>query len=676
MKSILFILSLLITSLSYGQVYKNDTSTYGIFENRIKVKNALGLPRKSGLTTNTNDTTAQIFITGLDSLIVYTNGGYLNISRGNGTVTGVTATDANGVAWTITNPTTAPILSIALGAITPTSIISSGGITGTSLSGTILTAAQPNITSIGTLTALTMSGNINLGNNNLLNVNSLSATSVTTPILVGNVTATGTFTALSIVKSGGLSTQFLKADGSIDASTYLTTSTAASTYLPLAGGTMSGSIAMGNNNITNVNSISATSITTPILVGNVTATGTFTALSIVKTGGTSTQFLKADGSVDPSTYLTSATGVSSITGTANQITASSATGAVTLSIPSVFITPGTLATGGAITAEGNITAQGGADRKINIDATTAGNGALLLKNNGITQGGFSVTGFYKGTSEQNIGIYSETGKNIQFSPEGITRVTVTTSNTTINNSVIGQSTLDITSTGLFRSSVTLGTIVGIGTGDLYAGTGTITKTINIPAAGINPLIAINTATDVGTALTSGSVVSGSYGQLDYTSSSSRTIGSSNVNGAGVFLAKPNISGSSTITMTQGASGIRAMSALTGIFYIPSSAATTSTITHAAGLRSYLYADNTSNLYTITNYYGLLVGSSLEFMPTNITNRFGIRQQGSSDINLLDGELQLGAGQVVSASTTNTVTNKIRIIINGTTYYLLASTSGL
>lgn len=31
--------------------------------------------------------------------------------------------------------------------------------------------------------------------------------------------------------------------------------------------------------------------------------------------------------------------------------------------------------------------------------------------------------------------------------------------------------------------------------------------------------------------------------------------------------------------------------------------------------------------------------------------------------------------VATASTTNTVTNKISIIINGTTYYLLASTSG-
>jgi hypothetical protein len=34
-----------------------------------------------------------------------------------------------------------------------------------------------------------------------------------------------------------------------------------------------------------------------------------------------------------------------------------------------------------------------------------------------------------------------------------------------------------------------------------------------------------------------------------------------------------------------------------------------------------------------------------------------------------------ASTAVSASTTNTVTNKVAINIGGTTYYLLASTSG-
>jgi hypothetical protein len=51
-------------------------------------------------------------------------------------------------------------------------------------------------------------------------------------------------TATSFVKTGGTSAQFLKADGSVDSSTYLTTSSAASTYLPLAGGTLTGDLSI------------------------------------------------------------------------------------------------------------------------------------------------------------------------------------------------------------------------------------------------------------------------------------------------------------------------------------------------------------------------------------------------------------------------------------------------
>lgn len=49
----------------------------------------------------------------------------------------------------------------------------------------------------------------------------------------GNALVRGTLTANSLVKSGGASSQFLKADGSVDSSTYLTTSSASSTYQPL-----------------------------------------------------------------------------------------------------------------------------------------------------------------------------------------------------------------------------------------------------------------------------------------------------------------------------------------------------------------------------------------------------------------------------------------------------------
>ena len=56
------------------------------------------------------------------------------------------------------------------------------------------------------------------------------------------VTIVGTLNATTLVKNGGTSSQFLKADGSVDSSTYLTTGTAASTYLALAGGTLTGAV--------------------------------------------------------------------------------------------------------------------------------------------------------------------------------------------------------------------------------------------------------------------------------------------------------------------------------------------------------------------------------------------------------------------------------------------------
>ena len=58
----------------------------------------------------------------------------------------------------------------------------------------------------------------------------------------GNGTFTGSVTATSLIKSGGSSSEFLKADGSVDSNTYLTTSSASSTYLPLSGGTIDGSL--------------------------------------------------------------------------------------------------------------------------------------------------------------------------------------------------------------------------------------------------------------------------------------------------------------------------------------------------------------------------------------------------------------------------------------------------
>ncbi len=59
---------------------------------------------------------------------------------------------------------------------------------------------------------------------------------------ITSVNTSGAINALSFIKTGGTPSQFLKADGSVDTSTYLTGSSVASGYLPLTGGTLTGGL--------------------------------------------------------------------------------------------------------------------------------------------------------------------------------------------------------------------------------------------------------------------------------------------------------------------------------------------------------------------------------------------------------------------------------------------------
>lgn len=67
------------------------------------------------------------------------------------------------------------------------------------------------------------------------------------------VKSTVAFEALSIKKTGGTSAQFLKADGSVDNNTYLTTNTASNTYVKVAGDTMTGALSVPTLTITSQN---------------------------------------------------------------------------------------------------------------------------------------------------------------------------------------------------------------------------------------------------------------------------------------------------------------------------------------------------------------------------------------------------------------------------------------
>lgn len=130
------------------------------------------------------------------------------------------------------------------------------------------------------------------------------------------------------------------------------------------------------------------------LKATISNAGDITGNSFVKSGGLSTQFLKADGSVDGNTYitptstntltnksgaisqwtndsgyLTSASGVTSLAGTADEVEVSASTGAVTVSLPATI---NANTTGNAATATLAATATNWGGYAANLDTTVTG----------------------------------------------------------------------------------------------------------------------------------------------------------------------------------------------------------------------------------------------------------------------------------------------------------------
>lgn len=137
---------------------------------------------------------------------------------------------------------------------------------------------------------------------------------------------------------------------------------------------------------------STTSLTTPL---NFSATGTITGSSIIKSGGTSSQFLKADGSIDSTTYLSGTVQVSS-----------GGTGAITLADNSILTGTGT----GAITAESTLTYDG----TTHIQNVNSG----YIKQ-GVPTSGFGAIGFNSGTlALTNASLYGNGTNTYVGAPTG------------------------------------------------------------------------------------------------------------------------------------------------------------------------------------------------------------------------------------------------------------------
>jgi hypothetical protein len=123
----------------------------------------------------------------------------------------------------------------------------------------------------------------------------------------------------------------------------------------------------------------------------------------------------------------------------------------------------------------------------------------------------------------------------------------------------------------------------------------------------------------------------------------------------------NFTGPGTLTVTQGASTIRAFSALSSVYSFAGTSA--GTITHLAGLRV-CFPDNIGlGAISITNNYAILINDQTTGTGTvTYTNRWGVYQEGASDLNYFNGNLLIksttNSGEALQVNGSAKATNVI------------------
>jgi hypothetical protein len=289
--------------------------------------------------------------------------------------------------------------------------------------GDVVNASQSNITSVGTLTSVSVSGNANIGN---IGTAIITAT--------GNVTGANLFTGglLSVTGNaniGNIGTEIITATGNVTGANLVTGG-----LLSVTGNANVGNIgaigvyattlsATGNANVGN---IGATGVVATTLEGslttnaqpNITSIGTLTSISVsgnANIGNVGTGIITATGNITGANLITS--GILSVTGTA---------------------TLGNLSVTGNLTA-GNIVVDSIVNGNSNVDITNT-NGNITMGVNGnadvfiATGTGVSVTGTLNAsaniTSPQLISnIATGTAPFIVSSTTQVANLSVATANT-------------------------------------------------------------------------------------------------------------------------------------------------------------------------------------------------------------------------------------------------------
>ena len=425
---------------------------------------------------------------------VFVNGGNLAIgtqSAGKNIVFHTGGTTANRLRATITDTG----LSV-VGNVTATGIVATGNISAGNLnisgnltvpfsSAVLTTGSQPNITSVGTLTSLSVAGNINAGN--LRTVGQVSSTgNITTAASVNaaTVSATGNITGANLIATGGEFSTTISASANITGGNLLTAGLISST------GTITSAANIVGGNVNSVGVVSAT--------GNIRGANFNTAGLVSATGNVDGGNLRTGGIVIATGNITSAANVAG----GNLLTSGiiSATGAITsadgITGTTVSATGnvigGNLVTAGTVSATGNISGN-----------YFFGNGAFL-SGLGATYSNATAASFLANFGSNTISTTGNvTAGNISGGNLLTTGVVSSTGNITSAANIAGGNLL---TTGTVSAASHIGSVVSVTgnitggnilTGGVVSSTGNITSAANITGGNLLTSGVVSAASHIG-----------------------------------------------------------------------------------------------------------------------------------------------------------------------------------
>ena len=431
------------------------------------------------------------------------------------------------------------------------------------VAGTVYTAAQPNITSVGTLSSLSVTGNVNAGNVNATLGAFTTVAGTLSTAAQPNITSVGTLTSVSV--TGNVDAGNVNGNGS-----GLSAITGSNVTGQVGNALVAGTVyTNAQPNITSVGTLSSLSVTGTVTGGNVATAGTVSA-----TGNITGNYVIGNGS-----QLTGVTATDVGTLTTLSVTGNVTAGNVNTAIVSAtgnvvganLVTTGTVYGADALFT-GNLTVDGNVTyiniTNLNVQDPIIGlgrgpNNTPLTTNDGKDRG---TEMWYYADSEKAafVGYQNLSGKiiaasNVTLSGEVVTvneygtmvvgtlesAAVSATGNVTGGNLVTGGV---ITATGTVTGGniATAGTVSATGTitgGNLSTG-GSISATVNISAAGnvIGGNIVTAGLVDAGTLSGNGAAISSITG-----ANVTGQVGNALVAGTVYTAAQPNITSVGTLS---------------------------------------------------------------------------------------------------------------------------------